>query len=233
MSRHGNRHLLLATALKASSAVMVGYLSLGAAFGLLFAETGYPWPLATMMALLVYAGSAQFLAVGLLAARTPLLEVGLATLLLNARHLFYGLAMLGPYHHSGWRKPYLVFGLTDETFAVLGHLQAPSGLDRHDLQLAVTACNQLAWVAGCTLGAVAGGRLERVPESFGFVLTALFVVLLVDQLRRTDRRYPLLIAALAAAVALAVGGPDSLLAAGLGLALTGLLIVGWLTQWQS
>lgn len=233
MTRGGNARLLLATALKASSAVMVGYLGLGAAFGLLLADVGYAWPVATLMAMLVYAGSAQFLAIGLLAARAPLPEVGLATLLLNARHLFYGLAMLGPYHHSGWRKPYLVFGLTDETFAVLSHIRIPSGLNRHDLQLAVTACHQLAWIVGCTLGALGGGRLERVPAAFGFVLTALFVVLLVEQLRRTDRGYPLLIAALAAAVALATVGAEGMLAAALVLTLGGLLLIGRLSRWAS
>jgi 4-azaleucine resistance transporter AzlC len=213
--------------------VLVGYLPLGATFGLLFVETGYPWPLATTMALLVYAGSAQFLAVGMLAARVPVPAVAAAILVLNARHLFYGLALLQRFRGSGWRKPYLIFGLTDETFALLTSVESPPGVDRRDLDLAITALNHCYWVTGCTLGALVGDHIGQVPRDLGFVLTALFVVLVVEQLRRSDRLYPFLIAATAACSTLLVVGGEQLLTLGLGLALAGLGALGWATRWRN
>src|SRR5690554_7305588 len=98
---------------------MFGYLPLGAAFGILAVEMGLPVWAALLMSLLIYAGAGQFLAVALLAAGAGLVEMAVATLMLNSRHLFYGLSLLKRFQGAGWRKPYLIFSLTDETYSLL------------------------------------------------------------------------------------------------------------------
>ncbi len=210
-------------ALRATVPVMAGYLPLGAAFGLLFSELGYHWAWASAMALLVFAGSAQFLAVGLLGANAGLLETGVAVFLLNARHLFYGFSMLGRYAESGRLKPYLVFGLTDETYALLCTGHPPSTADARRFYLYVTGLNQFYWVLGCTSGALAGG-LHLNVTGLDFALTALFVVLLVEQALAVREWYPFLVAGSAGVAALAIVGPDKMLLAALTITLVVLIV---------
>lgn len=210
-------------AFKASLPVLFGYVPLGAAFGLLFSELAYPWYFATLMGVLVFAGSAQFLAVGLLAAQARLVDVALATLLLNARHLFYGFSLLSRFPSQGWRKWYLIFGLTDETYALLA-MAPPREEERTDYYLVVTALNHLYWIAGCTLGAVLGQGLPFDTTGLDFALTALFVVLLIEQIRRVREPFPFLVALLAGIISLLLLGADYMLLAAL--ILTMLMLLG-------
>lgn len=210
-------------AFKASLPVLFGYVPLGAAFGLLFSELAYPWYFATLMGVLVFAGSAQFLAVGLLAAQARLVDVALATLLLNARHLFYGFSLLSRFPSQGWRKWYLIFGLTDETYALLA-MAPPREEERTDYYLVVTALNHLYWIAGCTLGAVLGQGLPFDTTGLDFALTALFVVLLIEQIRRVREPFPFLVALLAGIISLLLLGADYMLLAAL--ILTVLMLLG-------
>ena len=159
-------------AFRATLPVLFGYLPLGAAFGLLFSDLGYPWWLAPLTGLVVYVGSAQFLAVGLLAAQAGLLATAVAVFLLNARHLFYGFSMLGRYVGTGWTKWYLVFGLTDETYALLTSTPAPAKTRPQGFYLAVTALNQCYWVIGCGVGGLLGRNLRVDITGLDFALTA-------------------------------------------------------------
>lgn len=170
---------------KTSIPVAFGYLPLGMAFGVLLVGLGYDWWWAPAMGLLIYAGSAQFLAVSLLAAGAGALDAFVATLLLNLRHVFYGLTMVDRYRALGRSRGYAVFGLTDETFSVLVGAVDPD--DDRRLVLGVTAMNQGWWVTGCALGALGGHSLPFSTQGLAFSLTALFAVLLVEQLTREFR----------------------------------------------
>jgi len=189
------------TAFKTSLPVAFGYVPLGMAFGVLLVGLGDPWWWSPVMGLVIYAGSAQFLAVGLLAAGATAFDAFVATLLLNLRHAFYGLALRDRYRALGPGRGYAIFGLTDETFSLLAG-RAPEPRDR-EFVVALTAWNQGWWVLGCTLGALAGHSLPFSTQGLGFSLTALFAVLLVEQILRGVAATTLVGAAVAAAVCLA------------------------------
>ncbi len=180
-----------------SAPVTFGYIPLGAAFGLLFADLGYTWVLAPFAALIIFAGSAQFLAVGLLAAGAGYLEAFVATLVLNARHLFYGLSVLDRYPARGLARWYLMFGLTDETYSLVTTKPVPEPADRVPYYVALTALNQSYWILGCTLGASMQSLFQLNAEGFEFALVALFVVLLLEQMTTMDVQWPLLVALVA------------------------------------
>jgi 4-azaleucine resistance transporter AzlC len=214
----------IAAAFRATLPVLFGYVPLGAAFGFLFSDLGYPWWLAPLTGLAVYAGSAQFLGVGLLAAQAGLLETAVAVFLLNARHLFYGFSMLGRYPGTGWAKWYLVFGLTDETYALLTSTPVPAKTHPQDFHLAVTALNQCYWVIGCGVGALLGTNLSVDTTGLDFALTALFTVLLIDQIKSATAMYPFAVAAVSGVAALWLLGPDNMLLGALAVSLSVLLI---------
>jgi 4-azaleucine resistance transporter AzlC len=194
-------------AFRASVPVLLGYLSLGTAFGLVLVDSGLPWWLSPLMATLVYAGAGQFMAVGLITAGSGALEIGLLTLLINARHAVYGLSVLDKFKDAGARKPYLVFGLTDETFALVSTLLPPEGVGAVDFYASLTALDQLYWISGCTAGALIGKALPFDSRGLDFSLTALFVVLLVEQIRSLRRIEPYAIALAASLLAYFLGAP--------------------------
>jgi len=182
--------------------VAFGYLPLGMAFGVLLVGLGYDWWWAPAMGLVIYAGSAQFLAVSLLAAGAGAFDAFVATLLLNLRHVFYGLTVLDRYRALGAGRWYAVFGLTDETFSLL--VGSPPRESDGRFVLGLTALNQGWWVLGCAVGALAGGSLPFSTKGLAFSLTALFAVLLVEQLLKGFRPLALGGAAVAAALCWAV-----------------------------
>jgi len=173
--------------------VMFGYLPLGAAYGILAVEVGMPWWAAVMMSLVIYAGAGQFLAVALLAAGAGLMELAVATLMLNSRHLFYGLSLLKRFQGAGWRKPYLIFALTDETYSLITTLPAERAGDQA-LAFRVSLLNQAWWVLGSIAGVLAGTTLAFDSRGIEFALTALFIVLTLEQARRLRRWLPFAIA---------------------------------------
>ena len=160
---------------------MTGYLFLGISFGILLGETGYGLPWAFCMAFFMYAGSAQFLSVSLLANHASLLSTGIAIFLLNARHIFYGISLIDTYKGTGKKKPYLIFSLTDETYSLVTQNQPPEGMKRHTYCFLVSLFDHIYWVAGCVIGSVAGNFIPISFEGIEFVLTALFVTLFTEQ----------------------------------------------------
>ncbi len=176
--------MLLATAFRTTIPVMLGYVPLGIAFGVLFSELGFHWLYAGLMGVIVFAGTAQFLAVGLLANQAGLVEVFAATLLLNIRHIFYGLSLLNRFPKSGWRRWYMIFGLTDETYSLLTSCSAPIGHDPVQFKFLITLFNQISWVLGCTLGGWLGSQINYSTAGIEFVLPALFWVLVIEQYRQ-------------------------------------------------
>lgn len=180
--------------LRTSLPVLFGYLPLGAAFGVLFSDLGYHWLYAAAMGLFIYAGAGQFLAVGLLANQAGLMEMAVATLLLNSRHVFYGLSLMNRMQNRGWRKWYQIFGLTDETYSLITATPVPKGINPGEFHFRITVTNQVYWLVGCTLGAWFGSQLEFSTDGIAFVLPALFMVLTIEQYKHLQDIRPFLAA---------------------------------------
>ncbi|MES9906124.1 MAG: AzlC family ABC transporter permease [Sedimenticola sp.] len=220
-----------AAAFRTSLPVMFGYVPLGMAFGVLFQDLGYAWYYAPLMGIFVYAGAAQFMAVGLLSAQAGLLEVGISTLLLNSRHIFFGLSMLQRYPLRGLRRLYLIFGLTDETYSLITGTPAPQRENEHSYYFLLTAMNQSYWVAGCAVGALLGSLVTFDSSGMDFALTALFMVLVLEQWKKLRRPLPFAVAAVCALVALSLYEEQMLLLA-IALSLA-VLLLQWRYQGES
>ena len=182
--------------------VLTGYLFLGAGFGILLVESGYSVLWAAVMALLIFAGSGQYLLVGLLASGASLASAAVATLLVNARHLFYGISLVDAYKTAGKRRFYMIFGLTDETYSLVTQAKIPEGLTREDYCFWVTLLNHCYWVAGCVLGAVVGSVVPIDFSGVSFVLTALFVTIFVEQWLSSKDHFPALVGIVCTALSL-------------------------------
>jgi 4-azaleucine resistance transporter AzlC len=201
----------------------MGYLAIGMAFGLMLQSAGYGVLWAFLMSLTIYAGSGQYLGVSLLAAGAPLTQVAFLTLMVNFRHLVYGLSMLEKFRGMGKRKLYMIFSLTDETYALLSSAKAPEGIDEHDYYFAISIMNQSYWIAGSVLGAVLGAALGFDTTGVDFAMTALFLVIAVGQWRAAGSHIPALLGGVATLLSLIVVGAEDMLLPALG------IIVGVLT----
>lgn len=189
--------------------VLIGYLFLGAGFGILLAEqTGKGVVWALCMAVCMLAGSGQYLAVSLLATNASLISTVIATLLVNARHVFYGISLLDTYNDAGKKKPYMIFSLTDETYSLVTQNEPPEGMSRHAYCFWVSLLDHCYWVAGCVLGNLAGSYIPINFEGVEFVLTALFVTMFVEQWLSHKNHLPAMIGVVVTAVCLAVFGSE-------------------------
>lgn len=198
-------------AFRQSLGVLFGYVFLGTAFGILLRQAGFGalWSLA--FSGLVYAGSLQFVLAGFLAAPTALPTVALMSLFINARHLFYGLSFIERFRSMGQKRPYMIFSLTDETYSVLcGMDEVPAGVDKNGAMFLVALLDQLYWVAGSLLGTFAGG-LPLDFTGIDFSMTALFLVIFLEQWRGAKSHLPALLGLGCGAVFLLALGPDNFL----------------------
>lgn len=189
--------------------VMTGYLFLGFGFGIILQQNGYGVLWALAMSLFIYAGSMQYVGVSLLTGGVSLVTAAVTTLMVNARHLFYGISMVDAYKGTGKRKPYLIFALTDETFSLVSQ-GAPEKTDRNCYFFLVSLFNQCYWVVGSMLGSLAG----KLPVDFtgiDFALTALFITIFVEQWLTTKNHFPALVGVISAALCLILFGADSFL----------------------
>ena len=199
----------LSAAFPATLPVMFGFIPLGIAFGLLMNGAGYGVFWSFLMSLLVYAGSAQFMGVELLSAAAPLPQVAVMTLILNFRHLVYGLSMLEKFQGMGWRKLYMIFSLTDETYALLAGVEAPEGVDEKGFYFAIALLDHLYWIAGSVAGAVAGALITINTEGIDFAMTALFLVIAVEQWQSNERHAPVYLGAAGTLACLLVFGAEN------------------------
>ena len=188
--------------------VLAGYLFLGCGFGILLSQNGYGLGWALAMSLFIYAGSGQYLAVELLAGGAGLITTAIATLLVNARHLFYGISLLDTYQDTGKAKPYLIFALTDETYSLVTQAQPPEGVSRKKYCLLVSFLDQCYWVVGCCLGALIGTYVPVSFEGVSFVLTALFVTLFVEQWLSHKEHFPAIVGVISTLCCLLICGKD-------------------------
>lgn len=168
-------------ALIASIPVMMGYIVLGMAFGMLLESKGYSFIYALAMSVFIYAGSMQFVAINLLTSGATLINVAIMTLLINARHLVYGLSMIKKFEDMGKLKPYMIFSLTDETYSLLVSAKAPEGCLPQYYMFFISFFDQCYWVIGSLIGSIVGSLLTINTTGLDFAMTALFVVIVVDQ----------------------------------------------------
>ncbi|MBV0931993.1 AzlC family ABC transporter permease [Marinobacterium weihaiense] len=218
------------SALRLSLPVLFGYIPLGAAFGVMFSDLGYHWLYAMLMGIVIYAGAGQFLAVGLLANHAGLVEVFVATLLVNARHMVYGLSLLSTLKLKGSRRWYLIYALTDETFSLLSMLRTSCDRLRDRLQFRIAALDHLYWVIGCTLGAWIGGQIEFSTAGIEFTLPALFLVLAIEQYRAVRRPRVFALALAIGVVALLIS-PDNMLMLSIAMAISLLIMARGGVEW--
>ena len=179
-------------AFKASLPVMAGYLVLGIGFGVLLANQGYGVFWAFLMSLTIYAGSMQYAALDLISGGASLITTALMTLMINARHFFYGLSMLDRYQDMGRKKPYVIFALTDETYSLVCS-QVPEGADKQQYYFFVSLFDQIYWIAGSVVGALVGPVLPFDSTGMDFAMTALFVVIFVEQWQSARSHVPALL----------------------------------------
>ncbi|SBW11606.1 putative azaleucine resistance protein AzlC [uncultured Eubacteriales bacterium] len=201
----------LAAAFPVTLPVLMGYLSIGIAFGLMLQRVGYNFLWAFFMSLTIYAGSGQYLGVELLATAANLGTVALMILLINFRHLVYGLSMLEKFRGMGWRRVYMIFSLTDETYALLAGAQVPVGVSAKHFYFAIAVLDQLYWIVGSIIGGIAGDLLTMDITGIDFAMTALFVVIAVDQWKTYRQHLPALIGAGATLLFLLLLGADRML----------------------
>lgn len=180
-------------ALPYSLPICVGFLFMAISYGILMRSKGFPAIYPIVMSAVIFAGSMEFVTVELLLSAFNPLHAFLLTLMVNARHLFYGISMLSKYHGMGWKKFYLIFGMCDETFSINCSVDPPEGVDRGWFMFFVTLLNHFYWVLGAALGALAGSFIKFNTAGIEFVMTALFTVMLVNQWEQRKNRRPALV----------------------------------------
>lgn len=172
--------------------ICIGFIVLGMSYGFLMRSKGFPLIYPMLMSLFIFAGSMEFVTVNLLLSDFNPLHVFFLTLMVNARHIFYGISMLDKYKNCGWKKPYLIFAMCDETFTVNCAVTPPEDVDKGWFMFFVTLLNQIYWVSGATLGALLGYIIHFDASGIEFVMTALFVVMFINQGEETKEHTPAL-----------------------------------------
>jgi len=189
--------------------VFTGFTFLGIAYGILMNSKGYGAYWTVLMSLMAFAGSAQYVAITFLTSIFNPVYALLMTLMVNARHLFYGISMLDKYKYTGKFKPYLIFGLCDETFSIICSAEPPEGVDRNWFSFFITLLNHSYWVLGSALGGILGSIVSFNTKGLDFVLTALFVVIFVGQWKNQKNHKPAVIGVVCSIICLIIFGQGS------------------------
>ena len=195
-------------ALKSTAPVLSGYMVLGFGFGLVLNSKGFGVLWALLMSLFIYAGSMQYVAIDLLSGGASVVTMAITTVLVNARHIFYGISMVDKYKGTGKIKPYLIFSLTDETYSLVCTDDENSS---HGYYLLVSLFNHFYWVTGSVLGAAVGSAFNFSPKGIDFALTALFVTVFVEQWLSSKDHTAAIVGAAASVICLVIFGADSFL----------------------
>ena len=189
--------------------ILAGFWFLGLAYGIYMNASGFSFVYPMVMSLLIFGGSLEFLAVDMLLSPFAPLQVLLLTLLVQARHLFYGISMLDKFRGMGWKKFFLIFGMCDETFSVNYTAEIPDGVDRGWFMFFVTLLNYFYWFFGATMGGLVGSLLTFDTTGISFVMTAMFVVIFIEQWKKEEQHAVSLMGLLVAAACRLLLGPDS------------------------
>lgn len=201
----------LAAALPHTLPIMAGFLFLGMTYGVHATASGLPPWIPVLTSLAVFAGSAEFVAVNLLLGAFNPIQALAMTLMINARHLFYGVSLLEKYKGTGLKKLYLIFGMCDESFSINCSARVPEGVDRGQFYFCVTLLDHLYWVTGVTLGSLFGAFVTFNTEGLDFVMTAMFTVILLEQLQKKQSRPAALLGLGLSLIALLAFGADRFL----------------------
>ena len=191
--------------------IFAGFCFLGMTYGIYMKVSGFAFWYPMLMSLVIYGGSLEFVAVSMLLAPYVPMQAFLMTLMIQARHLFYGIALLDKFRGMGWKKPYLIFGMCDETFSINCTAEIPEDVDRGWFYFFVTLLNQIYWVLGATAGGLVGGLIRFNTEGLDFVMTAMFVVIFLEQWRKEKRHDSAAVGMAASVVCLAIFGADNFL----------------------
>lgn len=186
--------------------VLTGYLVLGMAFGILSNSNGYHVGWILLMSTFIFAGSMQFVAITLLTSGVNIIGVIFMTLMINARHLFYGLSMLDKFKEMGKRKPYMIFSLTDETFSLLCGVEAPEDINQEWFYFFIAILNHGYWILGSAVGGILGSVIAFNTQGIEFVMTALFVVIFLDQWEKNNNHIPAIIGVTGSLICLIIFG---------------------------
>lgn len=189
--------------------VLAGFMILGTAYGILMSSKGYGIGWTVLMSLVIFAGSAQFVAITFLTSVFNPLYALLMTLMVNARHLFYGISLLDIYKDTDKFKPYLIFGLCDETFSIICSTEPSEGVDKNWFWFFITFLNHSYWVLGSAIGGMLGPMVTFNTQGLDFVLTALFVVIFLGQWKSQQDHNPAIIGIVCSVICVVVFGPNN------------------------
>lgn len=203
------RRKALKAAFPCTIPIMTGFIFLGTAYGIYMNASGFSFVYPLFMSMLIYGGSLEFVAVEMLLSPFAPLQVFIMALLIQARHLFYGLSMLDKFRGTGWKKFYLIYGMCDETFSVNYTADIPEDVDCGWFMFFVTLLNQFYWVASATTGGIIGSLLKINTNGISFVMTAMFVVIFMDQWLKEDQHLSSLIGLGVSLICLLIFGVDS------------------------
>ncbi len=212
-------------ALKHTFPIMLSYVFLGIAFGMLMNDAGYGILLSVLSAVFIYAGSMQIAMIPMMTSGASLIFMAFMTFFINARHIFYGIGFIDKYKKMGPYYPYMIISLTDETYSVLCSLEFEEGIDEKKSMFLISLFDHIYWISGCFLGAVAG---EYIPLDFTgieFSATALFLVIVINQWQKYKDKSPFITALVCAIGFYILLGPEYFLLPALSASLIGLLII--------
>ena len=211
MSERGRRGKAFKAAFPHTIPIFAGFWFLGMTYGIYMNVSGFPFWYPMLMSLTIFAGSVEFVAVNLLLGAFNPLQALAMTLMINARHLFYGLSMLDKYRGNGWKDFYLIFGMCDESFSINYTARIPEGIDRGWFMFFVTLLNHFYWFFGAALGGIFGSLIRFDTEGLDFVMTAMFVVIFMEQWMKEKEHVSSLVGVGVTLLCLAAFGADRFL----------------------
>ena len=191
--------------------IFAGFLFLGMTYGVYMRTSGFSFWYPMIMSVVIFGGSLEFVATSMLLAPFAPVQVFLTAVMIQARHLFYGISMLDKYKGTGWKKPYLIYAMCDETFSVNYTAEIPEGADRGWFYFFVSLLDEFYWFLGATLGGILGGLLRFNTEGLDFVMTAMFVVIFMDQWLKEKHHFSAWIGLIASVACLLIFGADNFL----------------------
>lgn len=191
--------------------IFAGFWFLGLSYGIYMNVSGFSFVYPMLMSLTIFGGSLEFVAVAMLLSPFAPVQTFIMTLMIQARHLFYGISMLEKYKDTGWKKFYLIFGMCDESFSINYSTEVPEDIDKGWFMFFVTLLNHMYWFTGSTIGGILGSLITFNTEGISFVMTAMFVVIFLDQWLKEKQHYSSLIGVLVSVICLIIFGADSFL----------------------
>ena len=206
--------------------ILAGFLFLGVTYGIYMNVSGFSFVYPMAMSLIIFAGSVEYVTVGLLLGAFDPLAAFVMALMINARHIFYGISMLDKYRNTGRKRFYLIFGMCDESFSINCSANIPDGVDHGLFMLFVTLLNHIYWVAGATLGGIFGSLISFDTTGLDFVMCAMFVVIFLEQWKKDERHLPALIGIGLSALCLVIFGSDRFIVPSMLVLLIALTLLG-------